>query len=326
MKDQNEDSAINSIDNKPKDKMTWGKYSSNLGYFLKDVQDINLYIEDTASEAENFYKALLKNILPDLKVNKIVGLGGRENVIEACLKKKKNIKELYIVDGDLYCYYDSQKILDNLFIHNAYCVENYLIDSFAVFTFIEDSLAISFEEVIEKCNWNTFYTNMLNAFENLFILYAICHKFKFSIKTIKRFNTAEWVDHSIKKGFKTPNLTTISKTAEEIKEYIISEIGESEFNSIYVQVHSKLCSLETNKRLDYISGKNYLIHFLKNFVASVKCPMSSVTDQSFKYRLIKSSRHPELNTLKSAILDVIDKGVYVVNEDNKVDDVLLEYV
>ncbi|MCW1474083.1 hypothetical protein OLM38_18835, partial [Acinetobacter baumannii] len=48
-------------------KLTWGKYTSNLGYFLKDIQDINLYIEDTATEAENFYKALLKNILPDLK-------------------------------------------------------------------------------------------------------------------------------------------------------------------------------------------------------------------------------------------------------------------
>ncbi|HHP8054344.1 TPA: DUF4435 domain-containing protein, partial [Acinetobacter baumannii] len=83
-------------------KLTWGKYTSNLGYFLKDIQDINLYIEDTATEAENFYKALLKNILPDLKVNKIIGLGGRDNVLMACAKKKKNVKELYIIDGDLY--------------------------------------------------------------------------------------------------------------------------------------------------------------------------------------------------------------------------------
>ncbi|WP_373350800.1 DUF4435 domain-containing protein [Acinetobacter bereziniae] len=311
MEDKNAYSVVNVIDKDIGNKPAWGKYTSNLGFFLKDVQDINLYIEDTAIEAENFYKAMLKNILPELKINKVVGLGGRENVLQACTKKKKNVKELYIIDGDLYCYYGNQAPLDNLFIHNAYCVENYLVDSFAVFTFIEDSLAISFEEVIEKCNWNSFYTNMLDSFEDLFILYAICHRLRLPIKTIKRFNTAEWVDHTIKNGFKTPNLLTIKKTAIEIKMYIISEIGESEFHIIYEEIHSRLSDLEANKRLDYISGKNYLIHFLKNFVASLKCPMSSVTDQSFKYRLIKLSRHPELNTLKSAILKVIDEGVYI---------------
>lgn len=326
MMHKNEDSTISTSGKQSKGKLTWGKYSSNMGYFLKDIQDINIYIEDTANEAENFYKALLKNILPELKVNKIIGLGGRENVIQSCLKKKRNVKELYIIDGDLYCYYDDQKVLDNLFVHNAYCVENYLIDSFAVFTFIEDSLAISFEEVMEKCNWNSFYTNMLDSFENLFVLYAICHKFSFSIKTIKRFNTAEWVDHSIRKGFKTPNIATILKTSDEIKEYIISEIGETEFNTIYEEIHSQLSSLEINKRLDYISGKNYLIHFLKNFVASLQCPMSSITDQSFKYRLIKSSRHPELNILKSAILNVMDEGLYVSKKDSTVEDKLLDHM
>lgn len=297
-------------------KLTWGKYTSNLGYFLKDIQDINLYIEDTATEAENFYKALLKNILPDLKVNKIIGLGGRDNVLMACAKKKKNVKELYIIDGDLYCYYAKPISLENLFIHNAYCVENYLIDAYATLTFIEDSLAISFEEVLEKCDLDYFHSQMINTFENLFVLYAICHQLKLPIKTIKRFNTKEWVDHSIKKGYKPPNLTTISNTSKEIEDYIILQIGEAEFKKIYNEINQRLSVLDVQKRLDFISGKNYLIHFLRNFVASIKCPMNSITDQSFKYRLIKLSKHPELNVLKSAILKVVHEGKYCAPHTN----------
>ncbi|MCA4423909.1 hypothetical protein L1A47_00525, partial [Acinetobacter baumannii] len=101
-----------------------------------------------------------------------------------------------------------------------------------------------------------------------------------------------------------------------IEDYIILQIGEAEFKKIYNEINQRLSVLDVQKRLDFISGKNYLIHFLRNFVASIKCPMNSITDQSFKYRLIKLSKHPELNVLKSAILKVVHEGKYCAPHTN----------
>lgn len=315
------DSQLNTIvshaDKGSRDKLSWGKYSANLGHFFKEVQDINLYIEDTAKEAENFYKALIKNILPNMKIKKIFGLGGREKVIEACSKpKKQRVKELYIIDGDLYCYYLQPLKIPNLFTHNAYCVENLLIDYHAVVTFIEDSLAVNFEDAKEMCDWENFREVMLNNFNELFFLYAICHKFQLPLKTVKRFNTAEWVDHSYKKGFKPPKKETIIRTVNEVRAHIVSEIGIENFNLTHQEIKDNLEKLDDFKMLDYISGKNYSIHFLKNFIASKGCPMNSITDESLKYRLIKISKHTELIILKNAIESVIDKGEYITSSSN----------
>ena len=90
---------------------------------------IDIYTEDCEKDKE-FYIKLLKKLLSNtgIVVNDIHPLGCRRTVIECCQNDTDTRrKKLYIVDGDIYLQYKDKEIIPNLFVLDAYCIENYVV-------------------------------------------------------------------------------------------------------------------------------------------------------------------------------------------------------
>lgn len=290
----------------------WGKSSNNIGYFYFNLQDINIYVEDTAKGSEAIYKALISNLFPDRKVRSIISLGGRKEVIETCKAKKNTLKELYIIDGDLNLLYEPALKIKGLFNSNVYCIENYMVDETALSTILEETLVL--EPNVAKANlqWCYFLSSMKDAFLEAFIVYAVSHSLQCSEKTIKRFDPATWIDHSVKKGeYKSPKQEIIDRSINELKDRLIADYGLEIFQEKINKINELIGSMDDEDIINFISGKNYLLPFVCNYLGSKGVPAGTIPLESLKYRLIKVSEHKELIKLKSAIRDVAINGEYI---------------
>ena len=295
-----------------REMISWGKSSNNIGYFYITLQDINIYVEDTAKGSEAIYKALISNIFPEKKVRDIISLGGRSEVIEACKIKKNNLKELYLIDGDLNLLYEPIMKINGLFNSSVYCIENYMVDETALSVVLEETLVLDPEAAKTNLAWCDFVLSMKNAFLEVFIIYAVSHSLESGEKTIKRFDPATWIDHSVKKGeYKRPNQAVIDSSISQLKNRLITTYGTEIFNEKINKINSLVASIEDEVILNFISGKNYLLPFLWNYLCSKGTPSGAIPLDSLKYRLIKNSKHKELQKLKLAIQDVALKGEYI---------------
>ncbi|EPQ3971573.1 DUF4435 domain-containing protein [Acinetobacter baumannii] len=292
--------------------ISWGNSANNIGYFYFSLQDINIYVEDTAKGSEAIYKALVSNLFPDKKIRSIICLGGRSDVIEACKAKKNSIKELYIIDGDLNLLYEPKIKMKGLFNNGVYCVENYMVDESALATILEETLVLEPEIAKEKLSWSDFVTSMKNAFLEPFILYAVSHLLKCPEKTIKRFDSKTWINHSVKKGeYKSPNQEVINKSISELKMRLINDYSKVVVDNNIELIRNKINKLSDEEIINFISGKNYLLPFVCNYLGHKGVSLNVIPIDSLKYRLIKASRHKELEKLQSAIREVAVNGEYI---------------
>lgn len=289
----------------------WGRSSKNIGYFHLEFQDINIYVEDTAKGSEELYKALMKNIFPNQKINNIICLGGRTNVIEACKIKENKLKELYIIDGDLNLLYEPCLKMKGLFHSQVYCMENYMIDETALATLLEETLALNLDEAKRCLDWETFIFSMKDAFLEIFILYAVSHSLSNSEKTIKRFNPNTWINHSVKKGeYKSPNKSIIENESETLKSSLTVKFGDAVINRKIQEIKTKVNQMNDEDILDFFSGKNYLLPFVINYLSHKGVPEKVIPGLSLKYRLIKASKHKRLVELTTAIKEVVQNGEF----------------
>lgn len=295
-----------------KKMVSWGNSSHKLGYFYAGLQDINVYVEDTAKGSEPLYKAMIKNLFPDKNIRNIIPLGGRSEVVAACKSKKNIMKELYIIDGDLNLLYENNIKIKGLFSSKVYCIENYMVDEKAVATLLEETLAIEHEHALKMLNWSDFILSIKEAFIDLFIVYGVSHSLGSSEQTIKRFDPKTWINHKVKKGeYKNPNNEIIKKNKNELEEILKIQYGEAIYCDKYNFIKSRISKCSDAELLNYISGKNYLLPFVNNYLAAKGVPGGIMITKSMKYRLIKSSKHPELINLSNAFVDILKKGYYI---------------
>ena len=96
--------------------------------------DIDIYTEDENKD-KPFYKKLFIRLLKDsgINIHDVYPLGSSDDVIEACQKDNDvTRKKIYIVDGDIYLMFNPKQVIPNLFVLDAYCMENLVIDEESV--------------------------------------------------------------------------------------------------------------------------------------------------------------------------------------------------
>ena len=93
--------------------------SKAIALFFRYKNEVDIYYED--SNDEEFYKELLQRLFHgDLRVGKLISLGNKSNVINACASDQtdKTRKRIYIVDADLNLITKDNPIhLKHLHIH-----------------------------------------------------------------------------------------------------------------------------------------------------------------------------------------------------------------
>ncbi len=167
------------------------KYSAQaaraLGYLKRKYNDIEIFVEDTASQA--VWIRILSAILPKkVKIRSVNMLGGRESVIKACRLDQEDDgrKKLYVIDGDLdFIRGIKKKQLRHLYRLRAYCVENILISEEKLTEIALDcDGSLSWGDAKKAINYKLILSDNEKILKRLFSIYATARELNSSIKTV----------------------------------------------------------------------------------------------------------------------------------------------
>ena len=262
----------------------------NIGVFFRHKNTVDVFVED--SYDEEFYKVIINRVFEKTGhcVNKLISLGGKSRVIEACKidQKKRDTKRIYIVDGDLDLINDTnEKDLNHFFVLKKYCIENYLIQEAPLIEIIHDNVLIDKEDIQKILCFNNWIKGISNELIELFIHYALCKK---------HIPTEPTISLGIGKLCTQKDKITILHTSncnqriEELKSKLIDAISESEYNEEIYYLRQTWPSNVENA-LAIVSGKDYLL------------PLTEFRLQKFK-RIKSFNMHRE--TLRIRLAKLID--------------------
>jgi hypothetical protein len=111
-------------------------FLKGIDIFYTQFNDVNFYIED--EDQENFYHSILKKLFPEIRLDKIFPLRGKDNVLEKSKRHIGDKNKVFIVDKDFDDLLNKKVIQNNLFYLNEYSIENYLLDEEAIKEYIID--------------------------------------------------------------------------------------------------------------------------------------------------------------------------------------------
>lgn len=239
--------------------LTYSEESQALVSVFKEYRNtINIYTEDTEDDKE-FYLQLYQRLLNGTSciINDITPLGDCDAVVREC-DKGNDPRGLYIIDGDIYLIYQPKCSSQNLHVHNAYCIENLIIDKEAYVSLVHDVMCKkSMNEYRELLDVDNMFNGIIVPLIDLFLHYALEKKYRnaFTLKSIYCF-----CDQT-----KIPDIKVdvISKEIEKIKEELVpTYISDKQYNQELEKLKTQFPYSEKTL-LKIVSGKDYLIPFMK---------------------------------------------------------------
>jgi hypothetical protein len=281
----------------------------SIGLFYRALQDIEIYVEDIGSEA--LYFRLFKRILSDnIRVRKVIPLGGRKNVVDVCKEYSENSPAIFIIDGDLDLLHGEREgSHERLFQHRMYCIENYLFCEKASSEILQETVGTILEdEAYDKLDWNGFTTEISGRLLELFKVFAISWKICPEEKTISTgyYKLCEEVRN--KSHVLCEN--KIQNTINGLKEKISRVISDEDYLGIYDNVSNAINSL--SNPLYAISGKDYLLNALRDHLYRKGATLRN--DEGFRFRLAQHCDVEPFIELKDAISRTVNGESYIQEE------------
>lgn len=261
---------------------------------------INIYTEDKI-EDKQFYIRLLQRVLAgtSVEINDIYPLGSSSEVINACKNDNDlSYKKIYIVDGDIFLMHQPKITMKSLFVLDAYCIENFVIDEISVCHSFYNMLGTkSLAEVQSLINFACMMENIKNPLIDLFLNYAISNQYKgfFTLYNIDRF-----LDN------KTLSVDMVKIQAEinRIKNELI-DLGlltEEQYQAEFSYKQS-IYPKDINTVLKIVSGKDFLIPYIKKYCCNVLKFNIHLPNESWKFHFANYCDLTRLKKLKIAILN-----------------------
>lgn len=256
--------------------------SSAKSVFFEEINDIDIYIEDTAFGYSKLFCILFSRVFDgQYRVGKVFPLGGRKAVLNEHAANKSNRPSVYIIDGDLFLL--TGDVVSNergLFKFPYYCVENVLCDNESLLTIMdEEDPERDLYKLDVLFDYNKWFVSNEGKLFSLFIEYGVSMLLNPQETTV---------------GFKVSDLVSCNKgeldegkLLKRIEGLRDSSILNSSFNE-YKEVRSKvLQNFECSglNKLDVVSGKDYLFPLLKTRAKSIV--RTKIPDLNFKIRLAK---------------------------------------
>jgi hypothetical protein len=262
--------------------------------FLTYRNDIDIYTEDELKDKE-FYKVLFNRLLDNkIRINDITPLGSKRNVIDRCQTEPDNgRKKLFIIDGDVTIIHGKDiPALKNLFVLDAYCIENFVLDNESILQFIYLHCASKSKEEIEKeLNLDVWLSNYANKLVDLFIHFAIVDFFggKFTLFNAHKFNPKENYSEELVEA-------DIEKLKADILLLTTKENYDIKYEELKLQWTTCIASL-----LTIVSGKDYLIPIILFKTQYYKKSKALPSTDEAKFMLAQYCKLDRLANLKTAI-------------------------
>lgn len=286
-------------------------YSDNsarsVGVFYREIQEIDIYVEDSFSEAL-YYKLISRAVNGDAKIKKIIPLNGRRQVENFCEEYSDDFPAIFIIDGDLDMLIGKRiSNLKNMYQHKLYCLENYLFCPDAAAELIQDSCGRTLpNEAVEKLKWQEFLEDITEPLVELFKHYGIIWKIDPEIPTVSRKYHTFTIDLS-KNQRNHLCRNKINQTITELKAIAIQKSDEDHYFALYEEVSHEI--RELSSPLNAVSGKDYLLKAFSDHLR--RLGVRNITaDDSFKFRLARFCNIEPLMELAEAIVTVSKGGTY----------------
>lgn len=264
--------------------------------------DVDIYTEDEYKD-KLFYKKLFSRLLngTGLNINDIYPLGSSDNVIEACRKDTDvTRKKIYIVDGDIYLMFSPKQIIPNLYVLDAYCMENLVIDEDSVCNTLCNFIGTKeLEEIKTKFNFDNLIDTHKDSLISLFFYKALEQKY-----------TEHFMVHSLGRYYDCSNnldLPKIKLEQDDIKNRLITYgISEDTINKELELMEYKFPK-NAETFLKIISGKDYLIHLVCCHARKSLNYKIGHTKETWKYNFAQHCKLDRLEHLKETIIESVVK-------------------
>ncbi len=288
--------------------LSWSSAASkSIGLLYRQLQPIEVYVEDSNSEA--FYYELLNRMIHDQKkIRKIIPLNGRQNVLDHCDDFDHSTPALFIIDGDLDLFLGiREQGKTNLFQHKAYCIENYLICKDAVIELIvEASGTILREHALTDTEWDSALAPIQNL-KNLFITFAAARVANSELKTVSHGHSSV-ITQQVRKKPPVVDPNKITALEASIRQACIDKTSESEWREIRAKIE---INAEEIDALDGVSGKDFLLPILDHFIRSKGC--GNTNTESLMFKLARHCKLDRLADLKRSLLEVMEGKNFISN-------------
>jgi hypothetical protein len=243
--------------------------AENLAVLHTDINDISVFIEDTAEGVEKIYLTIFKRLFKNtMRIEKIFQCNGRDGVVRQ-YDEYKNIefKKLFIVDGDLEISKDTgnQDIDDKIiYILPMYCMENIFVCKNIIASILQTdckNLPHDINEIVEETSLEEWIEKNTVHLTELFNHYATINLINKDIKTVR---------HNVLRILKQPETIDVcpmllNNHIEKIKNEALQFTSEENYNLIYNGVKNTIATASIDKKY-FISGKNYWLPMIKNFI------------------------------------------------------------
>lgn len=259
--------------------------------------DVDIYTEDESKD-KVFYKKLFSRLLngTGLRINDVYPLGSSDDVIAACRKDSDvKRKKIYIVDGDIYLMFSPKQPIPYLYVLDAYCMENLVIDEDAVCNTLCNFIGTKeLEDIKSEFNFDKLIDEHKDSLISLFYHKALEQKYRgyFNLYSLATYyNRRNDLD-----------LLKITAEQEEIKERLI-QVGLSE-NDIITELELMEQKFPKNAEtfMKIISGKDYLIHLMSCHAKKSLNYNTGHTKETWKYNFAQYCKLDRLEHLKTIIL------------------------
>lgn len=268
-----------------------------LSTFFAYRNDVDIYTEDEEKDKE-FYKALFSRLItPEIRINDVTPLGCKEKVIERCINEPRSErKKIFIVDGDIALINGNKIEIENLYVLDKYCIENFLIDKDSTCNFVYLNCGTKSKEQIENDlefeNWLSQYAESLIQ---LFIHFAIVNHFggKFTLFNANKYHK------KIEGSFAFDN-SLVLQDIEVLRNDIIVNYGEENY-ILKLEELNNVWANNIENLLTIVSGKDYLIPILLIKTLQYKSSRSLPSLEEIKINLVQFFDITKLNRLKELI-------------------------
>jgi len=254
---------------------------SSQAVLLRPLQDIDNFVED--SHSKEFYNVLMSRVLDGMvRFFSVIPLGRREAVEQKSENDNGLRASLYLVDGDLDWVAGMHTTCNyRLYIHQCYCIENYLFCAEAMKSVIyENSGVLSIDEIETKLNWNEFRSS-LEALVPLFVEFTVAHALGTGIRTVSR-GYSSVISH-VRGAQPRIDEGKIAAMITEIRNGILARHTRQEYESTKSSIQARVETLEDSLRI--VSGKDFILPMQK--FEAYRVASHRITTESLMLRLAK---------------------------------------
>ena len=261
---------------------------------------VNIYTEDKEEDRE-FYVRLLGRLLEGTgcHINDITPLGSC-NLVEHASENNPDPKGIYIIDGDIYTIFSPKQSTSSLYVLDAYCIENKVIDKDSIINLAYNLYGqIDMKDLSEYLKIDSFMMSITEPLTQLFFHFALEQKY------INNFK----IKHSDCYYSKTSviDCNKINKEIDNIRNLLVPQyMSEQLLNEELNGMRHKF-PVELNSLLTIVSGKDYLIPCVRRYISKQLDFNFALPRESWKFNMANHCNLDRLEGLKSFVLEKYNK-------------------